>query len=195
MARALNGTAGEPPAKRVKRTHRGRRSSATQEKRDQRNEWYFPGSFAFAWLAQDCGTTCCNVDSASDRNDPSTEAERGICGTGETTSGSPHDAPPLRKGLFVVPRFLYFVTSNVFVSMFSRHQCVNSGCTSGLPPLFARVLVIRLGAFIHDVVLVFSVRLCVSAYGGGERLGSLSVNCNWAQRQVVHSFCFLSLFS
>ena len=71
-------TAGEPPAKRVKITHRGQRSSAAQEKRDQRNEWYFPGSLAFAWLAQGYGTTCCSVDSASDRNDRSTEAERGI---------------------------------------------------------------------------------------------------------------------
>ena len=50
-------TAGETPAKRVKRTHRGRRSSAAQEKRDQRNERYFPGSFAFAWLAQNYGAT------------------------------------------------------------------------------------------------------------------------------------------
>ena len=32
---------------RVERTHRGRRSSAAQTKREQRNEWYFPGSFAF----------------------------------------------------------------------------------------------------------------------------------------------------
>ena len=60
---------------------------------------------------------------------------------------------------------------------------------SCLHPLFDRVLAIRLGAFIHDVVLVFSVRLC------GERIGSLSVNTNLAQRQVVHSFCSLSLFS
>ena len=81
-------TAGEPPAKRVKRTHRGWRSSAAQEKRDQRNEWCFPGSFA--WLAQNYGTTSCSVDSASDRNDRPIEAERGICGTGKTTSGSPH---------------------------------------------------------------------------------------------------------
>ena len=63
-------TAGEPPANRVKRTNRGRRSSAAQEnQRDQRNEWYFRGSFAFARLAQNYGTT---------------ETERGICGTGET---------------------------------------------------------------------------------------------------------------
>ena len=46
-------TAGDPPGKLVKRTHRGWRSSAAQEKRDQRNEWYFPGSFAFAWLWND----------------------------------------------------------------------------------------------------------------------------------------------
>ena len=52
----------EPPAKRVKRTHRGWRSSAAQEKRDQRNEWCYPGSFAFAWLAQNCGTASCSVD-------------------------------------------------------------------------------------------------------------------------------------
>ena len=51
------------------------------------------------------------------------------------------------------------------------------------------------GAFRHDVVLVFSVRHCVAAYGGGERFGSLSVNCNWVQRQVVHSFYSPSLFS
>ena len=46
-------------------------------------------------------------------------------------------------------------------------------------------------AFIHDVVFVFSVRHCVAAYGGEERFGSLSVNCNWAQR---HSFLFPSPF-
>ena len=44
-------TTGEPPAKRFKRTHRGRRSSAAQTKFEQRNEWYFPGSSAFAWSA------------------------------------------------------------------------------------------------------------------------------------------------
>ena len=60
----------------------------------------------------------------------------------------------------------------------------------GLHPLFDRVLAIQLGAFIHDVVWVFSVRLRVSAYGGGEQFSSLSVNCNWAQRQVVHSLPF-----
>ena len=46
--------AGESPAKQVKKTHRGRRSSAAQKKRDQRNERYYPGSFAFAWLAEEC---------------------------------------------------------------------------------------------------------------------------------------------
>ena len=91
--------------------------------------------------------------------------------------------------------FLYFVPFNVFVLMFFRHQCFSSGCMSGLYPLFDRVLAIRLGAFIHDVVLVFPIRLCVSANGGGERFGSLFVNCNRAQRQVVHSFCFPSPFS
>ena len=79
-------TAGEPQAKRVKRTHRGRRSLAAQEKREQRNEWYFHGSLAFAWLAWNYGTTSCSVDSASDRNDRSIETERGFCGTGATTS-------------------------------------------------------------------------------------------------------------
>ena len=62
-------TVGEPPSKRVKRTHRGRTS-----------EWYFLGLFAFVWLAQNYGTT-------SDRNDRSIETKRGMCGTGETTSG------------------------------------------------------------------------------------------------------------
>ena len=64
-------TAGEPSAERVKRTHRGRSSSAAQEKRDQRNKWCFPGSFVFAWLPQKHGTTSCSVDSGSDRHDRS----------------------------------------------------------------------------------------------------------------------------
>ena len=49
-------TTGESAAKRYKKTQCGRRSSAAQTKREQRNEWHFPGSFAFAWLAQNCGT-------------------------------------------------------------------------------------------------------------------------------------------
>ena len=44
-------TAGESPAKRIKKTHRCRRSSAGQQKRDQMNEKYYLGAFAFAWLA------------------------------------------------------------------------------------------------------------------------------------------------
>ena len=46
-------------------TLRGPRSSAGQKKRDQRNEKYFPGAFAFAWLAQNDGTARCNVASTS----------------------------------------------------------------------------------------------------------------------------------
>ena len=45
-------TAGESPVKRVKKTHRGRRSSTGQKKRDQRNEKYYLGAFVFEWLAQ-----------------------------------------------------------------------------------------------------------------------------------------------
>ena len=41
--------------------------------------------------AQNHGTTSCSADSESDRNDPSIEIERRICGTGETTSGRPQD--------------------------------------------------------------------------------------------------------
>ena len=67
-------TAGESPVKRVKKIHCGRRSSAGQKKRDQRNEKYYPGAFAFAWLAQNNGTASGSVDSASD------------------TSGSPQDS-------------------------------------------------------------------------------------------------------
>ena len=43
-------------------------------------------------LAQNCGTASCSVDPASDGNDRPIEAERGISGTGETTSGSPQDS-------------------------------------------------------------------------------------------------------
>ena len=68
-------TAGESPVKRFKKTHRGRRSSAGQKKHDQRNEKYYPGAFAFAWLAQIYGTANCNVPF---------ETERGIVGAGET---------------------------------------------------------------------------------------------------------------
>ena len=45
-------TAVESPAKRVRKTHRDWRSAAAQQRRDQRNEQYYPGSFAFVWLAQ-----------------------------------------------------------------------------------------------------------------------------------------------
>ena len=77
-------TAGASPVKLVKKTHRGRRSSAGQKKRDERKEKYYPVVFVFAWLAQNYGTTTCSVDSASDRNDRSIETERGIVGAGET---------------------------------------------------------------------------------------------------------------
>ena len=59
-------------------------SSAGQKKRDQRNEKYYPGAFAFAWLA--------NVASTSDGGDRSIETEQGIGGAGETTAGSPPDS-------------------------------------------------------------------------------------------------------
>ena len=76
MVRALNEHAGEPPAKIQKKTYRGRRSSASQRKREQRNEWYFPDSFAFAWLARNHGVTSCSVDPASDGSDRTNAAER-----------------------------------------------------------------------------------------------------------------------
>ena len=85
-------TAGESPVKRVKKAHRGRRSSAGHKKRDQRNEKYYPGAFAFAWLAQNYGTASCSVDPASDGGERSIETERGIVGAGETTAGSPQDS-------------------------------------------------------------------------------------------------------
>ena len=87
VARALKNTVGESPAKRVRKTHRGRRCAAGQKKRDQRNERYYPGSFAFAWLAQNYGTANCNVASTRD-----VETERGIVGAGETTAGIPQDS-------------------------------------------------------------------------------------------------------
>ena len=46
-------TAGESPAKRVRKTHRGRRNAAAQKKRDQRNEQYYPGSFAFVLVSSE----------------------------------------------------------------------------------------------------------------------------------------------
>ena len=84
-------TAGESPVKRVKKTHRGRRSSAGQKKRDQRNEKYYPDAFALAWLTQNYGTASCNVASTSDGGVRSNETERGIVGSGETSPGSPQD--------------------------------------------------------------------------------------------------------
>ena len=86
------GTAGGSPVKQVKKTHRGRRSSAGQKKRDQRNAKYYPGAFAFAWLAQNYGTANCNVALTSDGSVRSFETERGIVGAGETTAGSPQDS-------------------------------------------------------------------------------------------------------
>ena len=85
-------TAGESPLKRVKKAHRGRRSSAGQKKRDQRNEKYYPGAFAFAWLAQNSGTAVCNAAPTSDEGERSIETERGIVVAGETTAGSPQDS-------------------------------------------------------------------------------------------------------
>ena len=84
-------TAGESPVKRVKKTHRGWRSSAGQKKRDQRNEKYCPGAFAFAWLAHNYGTASCNVATTSDGGVRSIETERGIVGAGKTLAGSPQD--------------------------------------------------------------------------------------------------------
>ena len=76
-------TAGESPEKRVKKTHRGWRSSAGQKKCDQRNEKYYPGAFAFEWLSQNDGTASCNVASTSDEGVRSIETERGIVGASE----------------------------------------------------------------------------------------------------------------
>ena len=73
-------TAGESPVKQARKAHRGRRISAGQKKRDQRNEKYYPGAYAFAWLAQNYGTASCNVASTSDGGVRSTETERGIVG-------------------------------------------------------------------------------------------------------------------
>ena len=56
-----------------------------------RNEKYYPGAFAFEWLAQKYGTAVCNVASTSDGCVRSIEAERGIVGAGETIAGSPQD--------------------------------------------------------------------------------------------------------
>ena len=55
-------TAGESPVKQAKKAHRGRRSSAGQKKRDQRNEKYYPGAYAFAWLSTELWNSklqCC----------------------------------------------------------------------------------------------------------------------------------------
>ena len=82
-------TTGEITAKRFNKTHRGRRILAAQTKREQRNEWYFLGSCAFAWLAKNYGTASCSVDPVSDGNERTNETERGSCRTSETTSGSP----------------------------------------------------------------------------------------------------------
>ena len=70
-------TAGEYPVKRETRSE---------------NEKYYPGSFAFAWVAQNYGTADCNVAPTSDGNDLSIETERGIVGAGETPVGSPQDS-------------------------------------------------------------------------------------------------------
>ena len=69
-------TTGEPPAKLRGLTHRGRRSSAAQTQREQRNELYFLGSVAFALLVQSYGTASCSVDPASDGNDRTKETEQ-----------------------------------------------------------------------------------------------------------------------
>ena len=84
-------TAGESPAKRVKKTHRGWRSSAGQRMGDQRNDKYYFGAFAFEWLAQNYGTANCSVASTRDGGVRSIETERGIVGAGETIAGSPQD--------------------------------------------------------------------------------------------------------
>ena len=84
-------TAGEAPAKRVRKTHLGRRSAAAQKKRDQRNEQYYPGSFAFVWLAriveQQIAMLLQQVMEMNERM-----RQRGSCRTSETTAGSPQDS-------------------------------------------------------------------------------------------------------
>ena len=85
-------TAGESPAKPVRETHRGRRSAAAKKKRDQWNEQYYLGSFAFAWLAQNYGTVIFNVASTSDGGVRPIETERGIVGAGEIIGKSPQDS-------------------------------------------------------------------------------------------------------
>ena len=71
------GKAGESPVKRVKKIHRGQGSSAGQKKRDQKNEKYYLGAFAFAWFAQNYGTANCNVATTGDGGERSIEKERG----------------------------------------------------------------------------------------------------------------------
>ena len=78
----------EHDGQRDKKTHRGRRSSASQTILEQR---YFLGSFAFAWLARNHGSTSCGPDPANDGNERTTRAERRSCRTSETTSGSPQE--------------------------------------------------------------------------------------------------------
>ena len=57
-------------------------SSAGQKKRDQRNEKYNLGAFAFAWLAQNYATENCSVAPTSNGGERSIETERGVVGAG-----------------------------------------------------------------------------------------------------------------
>ena len=82
-------TTGEPRAKRVKKTHRGRRSSAAQTKREQRNEWYFSWFVCVCVVSPKIATASCSVEPAVEGNERTNETERGNCRTSETTSGSP----------------------------------------------------------------------------------------------------------
>ena len=76
--------------KEKKKTHRGRRSSASLTELEQRNEWYFPGSFAgaFASFARNHGTTSCGPDPASDGDERTIAAERRSWRTSDSTPGS-----------------------------------------------------------------------------------------------------------
>ena len=62
--------------------------SAFQTKREQMNEWYSAGWFAFTWLARNRGALSCRLDPASDGNERTIAAERRSCRTSETTPES-----------------------------------------------------------------------------------------------------------
>ena len=83
-------TAGEPPAKRHTKSHRGRRCSLSETKKRGAEREYFLSAFAIAQLQRD-GVVSCSLDAASDENEGTIEAELGRFRSREVAPEGPQE--------------------------------------------------------------------------------------------------------